>query len=295
MTTVPDPSSTPPTTPNTPAAPSPDAAKFAGKYADDAAALKGINEIRKQVGLEEFAADKPLYGQNGHFADRTAAERAYKDFEKVYHATRKPATAPVQDLGIKNDPAPEVDETPDVVMQKAGISREDAAKALESGSLTAEQIAKIRSAVPKYKYLSDANINLIAKGHYAEIKQNEAKIASAYNEVSTALGGEEKHKALREWAKTNIDPAIREKWSAIVAKNPDMYQSMMNDVAARHAAAIGAGKAAPLINNTGGNGPVGLPSTRAEFQALYEKASNGDVNAVRVLARMSLEQINSFN
>jgi hypothetical protein len=273
-----------------------DTPKFAGKYADDAAALKGVSEIRKQVGLEELAADKPLYGENGHFRDRAHAESQYKEYERIYHATRKPpANTPAPNLSIKNDPAPEADDPPDVVMQKAGITREEAAKALESGSLTAEQIAKIRAAVPTYKNLSDAKINLIAKGHYAEIKQAESRIAAAYSEVSAAIGGEEKHVALRDWAKVNMDAAVREKWSKIVESDPTMYSSMMNDVAARHAAAIGSGKTQPLINPSGaGTGGIGIPSNRAEFQALSEKASNGNVDAARVLSRMSLDQINAF-
>lgn len=288
MTTVPNPSA-PPATPSA----GTDPPKFAGKYADDAAAHKGVSEIRKQVGLEELPTDKPLYGENGHFRDRAHAEAQYKEYERIYHATRR--AAPVADLSIKPDAVPEADEPPDTVLERAGITREDAAKALEAGALTADQIAKIRQTTPSYKNLSDAKIQLIAKGHYAEIRQAESKRGEVYTAVSQALGGEEKHTAIRDWAKQNVDASIRDRWSEIVTKDPGMYHSMMNDMAARYYKAIGAGNSAPLVNGTNNAGAAGVPTSRAEFTKLMNKAGNGDVESARILSRMSPEQMNAFN
>lgn len=290
MTTVPNPSA-PPSAP--PAGTDPP--KFAGKYADDAAAFKGVSEIRKQVGLEELSADKPLYGENGHFRDRQHAEGQYKDYERIYHATRSKPAAPVTDLGIKPDAVPEADEPPDTVLERAGITREDAAKALEAGALTADQIAKIRQTTPSYKNLSDAKIQLIAKGHYAEIRQAESKRGEVYTAVSQALGSEEKHVAIRDWAKQNVDATIRDRWSEIVAKDPTMYPSMMNDMAARYNSKIGAGNSAPLVNGTNNAGSAGVPTSRAEFAALMNKFGNGDVEAARIVSRMTDAQMNAFN
>lgn len=294
MTTVPNPSAPPATPPaGTDPPPTP---KFAGKYATDADAHKGVSEIRKQVGLEELPTDKPLYGENGHFRDRAHAETQYKEYERIYHATRsKPAAAP-DSLSLKPDAAPEEDnEAPESVLARANIKPEDAAAAIAKGSLTDEQIAAIRKAKPSYAKLGKDTINMLAQGHYAKVQAEAAKRGEAYAAVSQALGGEDKHTALREWAKQNVPQPIRDEWSAIVEKNPGMYQSMMNDVAARHAEAIRSAKSAPLANGTNNAGPAGIPTSRAEFTSLMNKAGNGDVDAARVISRMTTEQMNAFN
>jgi hypothetical protein len=256
----------------------------------------GVNEFRKSVGLDELGTDKPLYGDNGHFKDRATAEGQYREYEKIYHATKRPAKANVPaELGIKNDPVDEQDELPDVVLQRAGITREDAARAIQSGALTTEQIAKIRQTTPGYKNLSDAKINLIAKGHYADIQASEVRRADEFKKVSDLLGGEDKHNALREWAKANVPQDIRDEWSATVAKNPGMYGDMMRAMASRHAEAIRASKTNELVNGTNNARPASMPNNRTEFLALMQRFERGDVDAARVISRMTPEQMDAFN
>lgn len=288
---MPDPVVNPPAPPNPSVSP-PDT-RFAGKYADDAAALRGVNEIRKQIGLEELAADKPLYGEGGHFRDRSEAEGRYKEHEKVFHATRRPAAAP-SDLGIKADDKTVIeDEPPETVLEKAGITPEDAAKALANGALTPEQIAKIRQTTPSYKNLSDAKINLIAKGHYADEQARASKRAEFYAKGTAIVGSEEAHNAVREWAKANLSADELKDWADTVKAKPGMYPAMIRDIHARYQEAIGAGKTKPLVHGSA-NAPGGIPTNRAEFAALQKRINSGDVSAHAVLARMSLEQINAL-
>lgn len=281
-----------PTAPPTPTSTTPPPEKFAGKYADDAAAFKGVNEIRKQIGLGELSADKPLYGEGGHFRDRADAESRYKEHETVFHATRKPAAAPT-DLGIKADDKPAEDEPPETVLEKAGITPADAAKALANGALTPEQIAKIRQTTPSYKNLSDAKINLIAKGHYADEQAKAAKRSEFYTKGTQVAGDEAKHTAIREWAKANLSSDELADWADTVKAKPQLYPAMIRELGARYASAIGAGATAPIVNGTNG-GSTGMPSSRKEFGDLMKRVNSGDPQATVTLARMSEQQINSF-
>lgn len=282
------PPSAPPVTTNEPA-------KFAGKYETDEAAFKGVNEIRRSIGLKEFAADKPLYGENGHFPSKGFAESQYKEYEQVYHAGRaKPAAAP-DSLSLKPDAAPDDDnEAPEAVLARANIKPEDAAAALAKGSLTDEQIAAIRKAKPAYAKLGKETINILAQGHYAKVQAEAARRGEFFAQADAIVGGRAQHEALREWAKTNIAAELAD-WNETVEAKPSLYPAMMRDLQARHAAAIGAGKAAPLISGSSNAVPSSLPTNRAEFLALMKRVNSGDQAALQTLARMPDAAIAGFN
>lgn len=286
---MPDPVLNPTAPPVTPSA-TPE--KFAGKYTDDAAAFKGVNEIRKQIGLGELSADKPLYGENGHFRDRAEAESRYKEHETVFHATRKPTAAP-SDLGIKADDKIE-DEAPATVLERAGITPADAVKAIEAGALTPEQIAKIRQTTPSYKNLSDAKINLIAKGHYAEEQARGAERAKYFAKGTEIVGDEAKHNALREWAKANIPADELARFSKVAATDPALYPMIVRELNARYTASIGAAGTKPIVQGTN-NGASSMPTNRKEFGDLMKKVNSGDPAANATLARMTDQQIAAFN
>lgn len=282
-----------PVTPNPSSPPAPE--RFAGKYADDAAAFRGVNEIRKAIGLDELPADKPLYGENGHFKDRASAEGQYKEHERIYHATRPPKpNAANADLSIKPEEKPTADVAPEMVMQKAGLSTDDVDKAIRAGGLTPEQIKAIRAAEPSYRNLTDQNIQLIAKGRHAEIMADQARRLEIKTKAYDVVGGQQQHDAIVAWAKANVPADELAQLNTAIQQHPTLYGAVVRDFAARYNEAIKAGKVKPLATGTV-TAAAGVPSNRQEFAELMNKVNRGDRDATVTLARMTDSQIAAFN
>lgn len=265
--------------------------KFAGKYADDAAALKGVNEIRKQIGLDEFQADKPLYGDQGYFKTREDAERSYKEYERVYHATRKNNQPPPTSLDIKPDPIEDL--SPKAIIEKSGLKAEELESSIKAGGLTADQIKALRAADPSLKNKSDAMIQTLAKGYYYDIQAEQQRRAEAFNAADQIVGGRQQHEAIRDWAKNNIPKNELDDWMDVISKKPSMYPSMIREFDYRYRASIGSNNSGNTVQRTTSSGS-GVPTNAAEFNALMDRVTRGDGEAMRILNSMDVKTIASF-
>lgn len=266
-------------------------AAFAGKYADNTAAINGFNELRKQIGLEELDASKPLYGEGGHFPTRELAESIYKDSERVFHKTRQNKNAPAS-LGIDTS-KPENEPDPQTVLEKSGLKVEEVEKAIKSGGLTDEQIKAIRAAEPTYKNKSDALIQTIAKGHFFDYQQKQLLKNKVLDEANEIVGGEQQHQALRDWAKANVPESEIKEWNKIIESSPHMYTAMIRDFDWRYRKSINAGGAATLAKGGSVNASP-VPQTMQEFQDLMRRVNNGDHEAQRILMSIPQESFAKF-
>lgn len=282
----------PPVSPSTPPASAPPATpapKLAGKYDTPDALEKGIREIRTKTGFEPLPDSLKLIGEGGLYADAAAAEREYKRMESLLGGP-KPAAKPAELSITPNQVAePEGDLDIPAMVTKAGLKMEDLeSQFTEKGDLTEEQYAAIRKARPG---LTKGDIKAIAEGMAAKAALRTQAMEKVVGEAQSLAGGEQQLAMLRTWAAQNIAPERLAKFNAQVKADPTFYPEMVRIIAAEHSAAVGAGKAQPLIAGVAGNAMTTPPSP-AEYKELEKRALAGDKAAqARILAMPSVRLI----
>lgn len=278
---------TPPVTPATPPV-----AKLAGKY-DDAEALgKGYRELRKTMGLDVPAEDKPLFG-----GDTGALEGAYKDLETLHgklkaapKAEPKPGELAIKPVETKPPTNPN-----QVVGSVFGITDPAAAEArayelgekwTKAGALDADDYAKFEA-----KGFPRAMVDSYMQGQQALAAQAAGQRTAALAEGVKVAGGEEQHNNLRAWAAHNVPPAELDRLGKLVEADPAFYPTMMEIIANRHRQAVAGGKAQPLITGSAPGGVGGPATSNAEFLKLLQAAREGDTAALARVNATTPEQV----
>lgn len=248
--------------------------KFAGKYETDDAALQGVNEARKKLGLGEV---ETLYGDGGLYADRAAAERGYKDLTTLLRTAGKPSEADGQGMTLGDEPTAEEAVSPEQILQKASLSMADLeTQYAEHGKLTDEQYKAIQKARPG---LSREIIDTMADGMIAKaslVRQEQARMKA---EAAEIVGGED---ALSEMLKNAKSFVPADEFDDLQARirDPKRFKGAVRDLKEFHAAAVGSGKAKPLAG--GGAPPAeGGAKDSTDFARLMRLASSGDQAAIR--------------
>lgn len=220
--------------------------KFAGKYETPDALSAGYREIRGKLGLKEIAADKPLFGKDGLFADVTALERGYEDLETMIGrsaappATKTETPKPGDGLQLTKPEA-----TVEAILTSAGLKGEDlGAQWQKAGYLTPEQ----------YKALADkgypkATVDSYMQGQAAIAQNADAANASIRQEATRLAGGEQQLESLIAWADAALSDAEHADLNARL-KNPKLAGGAIRQMMHAHAEAVGAGKTAPLISGS---------------------------------------------
>lgn len=275
---MPDTPTAPPTPPTPPAPPTPPPVKFAGKYDTPEALEKGIREIRTKTGFEPLPDSLKLIGDGGLYADAAAAEREYKRMESLIGAAKPTKTA---DLSIET-PTPDAEFDVPTLVNKAGLRLDELqAQFSTSGDLTQDQYAAIRKVRPG---LTNGDIKAMARGMVAEAALRAQAMEKVVTEAQQIAGGEQQLTLLRAWAAQNITPERLQRLNSQVKADPAFYPDMVRLLTAEHSAAVGAGKAQPLIGGTAANGAVAPPSP-AEYKDLERRAMSGDKSAIaRIMA-----------
>lgn len=222
----------------------------------------------------------------GKFKDVGELEKGYKELETklgqrgVQIDTPKPA-APNAAPQIGDNPSPTPDEPVDVptVLTKANLKMEDLAEQFSTkGDLTEDQYNAIRKARPG---LTKADIRLIAEGMASKQALIGQAVATAVNKAAEAVGGRAQLDNLVAWASTP-DAGLSPKEKAVLnaqLKDPETVGLAVETLAAKHARAMGAGKAQPLAQGGTASTTAGAKDSR-EFAQLVAAAQRGDSAAI---------------
>lgn len=265
---------------------------FAEKFKTPEALEAGVREIRKKLELE--TPDGPLFGKEGKLApDVLALERQYKDHEKMLGklGAAKPKTETetkpgAEGLKIETAKTETTSETQTAVDQDLdgfvkGLGLETKALGetwLKDGKLTEEQYAKFQA-----KGLSKQVVDTHMRGQMAIAQQTQTVIVNAKAEGMKIAGGEAQLQTLLTWAgnKENIPEAELARLNAQIEADPSNYPLVVELLSARHARAVGAGKAKPLMTGSGNSGgSSGAATSKQEFIKLVRAASKGDEAAL---------------
>lgn len=264
--------------------------KFAGKFTDESALATGINALRDKLGYEPLA--KPI-GEDGTFKTPEEAVTEYKALERLQGAKKKAVvapTTPADPLKIGETPAGEVDADVPTILTKAGLQQADLEKQwTEKGDLSPEQYDAIRKARPS---LTKADIKLIAQGMAATAAVKNQAMHTAVSEAANVVGGTTQLENLIKSAATLVTPAEKEDFNRRLA-NPALMAGAVRDLAARHAQAVGAGQAQPLVAGGTPTGPS-LPKSATEWSKLVERAAGGDQAAYSMLMATPQEHIDGW-
>lgn len=234
-------------------------------------------------------------GPNGDYADDAAARDAYKKLERAFHATRgkvEPQATksdanptPLQ-IGTPKTQEPDLDSPYDhaKLLEDAGLKLEDVEKEWrKNGKLTDDQYAKIRA---QRKNLGRGDIDILARG-LAAIRENENSRTIARNaKIVEMLGGEERARAVIEWAKT-LPPSEQEQINKHLATD-DRYDYGVWRITQAYAKANGQpsnpSRATPYAQTSS------IPTTREEFGALNYRMQSGDPDALRLVSSIPNDQ-----
>ena len=259
-------------------APKPES-KLAGKFESPEALAKGINEIRGKLGAEPLAN---VIGEGGTYKDANEAATGYKELERVLGGLKPAKTldpkTPVEPLKLGE--ASEAEADVPQILTKAGLVQADLEKQwLEHGELTDEQYAAIHKARPS---LTKGDVKLIASGMAAQAVVRNQAVAATVSEAEKIVGGTEQLKNLLNSAGQFItDKAEQADFNRRLA-DPKLAVGAVRDLAARHAAEVGAGRSQPLITGGSPAGPA-LPKNLTEFNVIIKKAARGDASAMATL------------
>lgn len=255
--------------------------KFAGKYDDDEAALKGTNELREKMGLDPV---EKLYGEDGLYASRAAAERGYKEMTKLQR-TARPSAEQAEPMKLGGEET-ETDEpiTPQQILERAELDFADLEKQYaEHGELTPEQYTAIRKSDPSLKNVSTAILKTLvdnaARGMIATAKEATQAQAAMRAEAAEIVGGEDVLEMLLKTAPSFV-PKNEFEDLAERLKNPKWFRGAARDLKQFHADSVGAGKSKPIV---GGGEPSGSGGAKnsAEYHRLVRAAAAGDEAARR--------------
>lgn len=281
----PPPGSPPPPPPIVPP-PNSGAVLFAGKYKSPEDLEQGFREIHKPLGLDEIPGDRKLVGQGGMYTDHSALESAYKTFEKLLSTravTSPPPPPPGEGLKIGGGEDANLD-VPDLIT-KAGLKAEDLEKQwTEKNDLTDEQYAAIRKARPS---LTKGDIKAIAEGMAAKAALAAQTQQAIRADAVQVAGGEKELNGLLAWAKTGFNAAEQADLNRRLG-DPNLYKGALQQIAAAHRAALGAGNAQPLVGGTPASGsPV---NTASDIFELTKRAEAGDTSAQAALKGIPMKR-----
>ena len=162
----------------------------------------------------------------------------------------------------------------ETVLQNAGLNPDElATQYTTSGTLTDAQYAALR-AQGYGRPMVDAYLKAQSAAAQAQT-QAQTQITAQAQEMA---GGEAQLQTLLQWAAGGLSAAEVESMEARL-NSPQLWQGAMTELLARHSAAVGAGKAQPLITgdtSAGGTGPL----TKEEFGKLQRAAAAGDATAI---------------
>lgn len=285
-----DPTTTPTTTPEAPAA-TQAAELIVGKFKDQTSFETGIREIARKLEYP-ILDDQPVIGEGAVFKDIDHAKLGYAAFEKLMAKRAQAATETKPDGPTDTPPKAgddsltivpvNMDETVESVLTKAGLSVDDVTKTwLSDSKLTDAQYAALaKNGYPK------SMVDQYMHGQAALASQAIAQKQQMVNEAATLVGGQEALANLFGWAAMNIpkDEIGDDKKPSPGTLNhrlndPKLYKGAIAELQQRHAAAIKAGGAKPLINGVGGTLPTGGKIPGNEYFKVLAAARNGDANA----------------
>lgn len=267
-------------------APPKEVPKFAGKFTDEKALAKGINELRGTLGYTPLA--NPI-GEDGTYKTPEEAEADYKALSKLIGAkapAKPPDGKPAEPLKIGD-----VDVEADVptILTKAGLQLTDLEQQfIKDGDLTDEQYKAIQKARPS---LTKPDIKLIAEGMAAKAILAGNAVNTAKSEAAQIAGGEEQLATLLQSASSFLTPTERDDFNRRL-QDPKLTVSAVKDLAARHAQAVGAGGG--IVRGGTPAGPS-LPKNSTEFSKLVQRASAGDQSAISIINATPQEHINKWS
>lgn len=254
--------------------------KYAGKFADEAALATGINNIRTRLGAEPLAN---VLGEGGTYKTPAEAEIEYKALERLAGSIKpaaKPDGKPTEPLKIATEAPAEADQDVPAILTKAGLNQADLETTWqEKGDLTPEQYDAIRKARPS---LTKGDIKLIAQGMAATAIVRNQSVEASIAESQKVVGGKEQLDNLLASAKSFVTDAAELADFNRRLSDPKLAVGAVRDLAARHAAEVGAGRSQPLLRGGTPAGPA-IPKSSAEFTKLVDRASRGDAAALAVI------------
>jgi hypothetical protein len=262
--------------------------KFAGKFNDAEALATGINHLRTRIGAEPLAR---VIGEDGTYRDAGEAERAYKELERLAGSLKPkvPDGKPTDPLKISDPINEEADVTK--ILSKAGLDQVELEKSwIEKGDFTEAQYEAILKARPT---LTKGDVKLIAQGMAAQAVIKNQTVQAAIMEAENVVGGKDQLQNLLASAATFVtDKAELADFNRRLS-DPKLTAGAVRDLAARHAAEVGAGRSTPIVRGSSPAGPV-VPKSSAEFTAIVKRAAQGDANARAILMATPQSVIDSW-
>jgi hypothetical protein len=261
-----------------------------GKIKGPAALETATREINKKLGFDDFP-EGPLFGKGAPFKDIVALETHYLKAEQLMgRLSSKEKPAPSKEklpetpdkLGIEAEA--EIEPTApnaagkrgyEAVLEKAGLAgkeKELFQKFQKNGKLHDDDYAAFAKAGR-----DKDEINSFLSGQVAIAAREADRIQTIHTKADTVAGGREQHKVLREWARSNMDPAWLRRWSEISASDPDRYPEMIQLINAEYQKKNGSDRSRPLVNGTPAATPAagGPITTYAEYKVILDKVTNG--------------------
>lgn len=260
-----------------------------GKFATPEARDTALKEIHTKVLGDAVPFTMPT--------DDDGRNKAYAAYEKALRTppsngeTKTPPKALIVEnpdeilsIGAK-------DEDPDVeaILAKAGLDATEVSKQYnDRGELTDAQYAALKK-VGYGRKIADT----LATGQHARAVLSVQRNQAIRSEAVAAVGGEEAFKNLNLWAESNVAPERMKTLNAMVKATPAAYPEVVRMLVAEHTAALGAGKAQPLVTGGATGGATGI-TTWADVSKLVERAAAGDEAASAQLSMITPEQKAKF-
>lgn len=264
------PPSAPAAAPATPAAPpGPPAWTTDPAYAGVVAKVQP-KFIRPTV-QETLAAQAESYGELEKFKSKGAAPAEPK-VEEAKPADIPAAVTPESTgLGIEAEDVADDDGGVEQLIQKAGLDKATLEKQwLEHGEFTPEQYAAFKTKTGRGK----GEINVMAKGHAADLNEARAKFAQIRQAALDIVGGEATfRKIIAPVVAANMDPAeLADLNEMLETKKAPIAMARIRQWYDDYTGTAGSGD----IERGNGVAHAALPTTMAEFKALTARAMKGD-------------------
>lgn len=268
---------------------------LAGKFADEAALSKGIQEARKAIGLTPFPDSVKIIGADGLFIDAKSAESEYKSYERQIGKPKEPAAPAVTPATpavmpvLGGEPLAD-DAAPAQVLERAGLKQQDLIETwTKNGALTDEQYSKLKEADPRLSRLNAAQAKAIVNQEFrlndAQSKLNQIAVNDAITSAHAIAGGKDKFDALILEAPKFVPASEREGLDLLV-KNPKTLAMATRILMTMHADSVGAAGAKPVVGGQPGGGQPQITTT-AEYLAVEKRAVAGDKGAQATILAMT--------
>lgn len=265
---------------------------LAGKFADEAALSKGIQEARKAIGLTPFPDSVKIIGADGLFIDAKSAESEYKSYERQIGKPKEsaaPAATPAAMPVLGGEPLAD-DAAPAQVLARAGLKQEDLTETwTKNGALTDDQYSKLKEADPRLQRLNAAQSKTIINQEFrlndAQSKLNQIAVNDAVTSAHAIAGGKDKFEALIQEAPKFVPASEREGLDLLV-RNPKTLAMATRILMTMHADSVGAAGAKPVVSGQPASGHPQITTT-AEYLALEKRAVAGDKGAQATILAMT--------